>query len=109
MDDRFLMETVAMAGKIMLASGAEVYRVEETMKYMALGIYNKSGFENSSYTKNNPLWLETSVNDKYIGRLPKAMDLATPNTARLSFVSKHGNKFIGGRTKGKFNLVLEFR
>lgn len=81
----------------------------ETMRYMALGIYNKSGFENTSYTNNEPLWLETSVNSSYIGRLPKATDLDTPNIAKLSFVSKHGNKFIGGNTKGKFNLVLEFR
>ena len=34
MNEKLLMETVALAGKIMLASGAEVYRVEETMKYM---------------------------------------------------------------------------
>ncbi len=83
----------------------------ETMRYMALGIYNKSGFENTSYNENEPLWLETNgnKNNTYIGRLPKATDLITPNIAKLSFVSKHGNKFIGGNTKGKFNLVLEFR
>ncbi len=34
MNEKLLMETVALAGKIMMASGAEVYRVEETMKYM---------------------------------------------------------------------------
>ena len=34
MNEKLLMETVALAGKIMLASGAEVYRVEETMRYM---------------------------------------------------------------------------
>ena len=34
MDEKLLMETVALAGKIMMASGSEVYRVEETMKYM---------------------------------------------------------------------------
>lgn len=34
MNEKLLMETVALAGKIMLASGSEVYRVEETMKYM---------------------------------------------------------------------------
>ena len=34
MNERLLMETVALAGKILIASGSEVYRVEETMKYM---------------------------------------------------------------------------
>lgn len=34
MNEKRLMETVALAGKIMLASGSEVYRVEETMRYM---------------------------------------------------------------------------
>lgn len=34
MNEKLLMETVALAGKIMLASGSEVYRVEETMRYM---------------------------------------------------------------------------
>jgi hypothetical protein len=88
---------------------------EETMKYMALGIYSKDNFNNSSYTKDSPLWLETNTNDStndnagYIGTLSKATSLTTPNIGKLSFVSKHGNKFIGGTTKGKFNLVLEFR
>ena len=36
MNEKLLMETVSLAGKIMLASGSEVYRVEETMKYMLL-------------------------------------------------------------------------
>lgn len=102
---------------------------EETMKYMALGIYGKSNFENSSYNASNPLWLETkgsvnknsdinsgessnsdsNANKNYIGRLPKTTTLGTPNTGELSFTSMHGNKFIGGTTKGKFKLVLEFR
>lgn len=102
---------------------------EETMKYMALGIYGKYNFENSSYNASNPLWLETkgsvnknsdinsgessnsdlNANKNYIGRLPKATSLSAPNTGELSFASKHGDKFIGGTTKGKFNLVLEFR
>lgn len=94
---------------------------EETMKYMALGIYNKSNFNNSSYTEESPLWLKNNStnnfnnnsnensNKNYIGRLPKATDLNTPNVAQLSFVSKHGKKFIGGTTKAKFGLTLEFR
>ena len=40
MNEKLLMETVALAGKIMMASGSEVYRVEETMRYML----QKSGY-----------------------------------------------------------------
>ena len=82
---------------------------EETMKYMALGIYNKSNFKNSTYTKDSPLWLGNNSNEEYIGTLPKAASLDSPNSAELSFVSKHGTKFIGGTSKAKFNLILEFR
>ena len=87
---------------------------EETMKYIALGIYNKSNFDNSKYnTKESPLWLVNNStdnsDDKYIGRLPKATDLNTPKSGELSFTSKHGEKFIGGTSRAKFNLVLEFR
>lgn len=34
MDEKVLLEAVVLAGEIMLVSGAEVFRVEETMKYM---------------------------------------------------------------------------
>lgn len=34
MDEKILLEAVVLAGEIMLASGAEVFRVESTMKYM---------------------------------------------------------------------------
>ena len=34
MDEKVLLEAVVLAGEIMLVSGAEVYRVENTMKYM---------------------------------------------------------------------------
>lgn len=40
MNEKLLMETVALAGKIMLSSGSEVFRVEETMKFML----QKSGY-----------------------------------------------------------------
>ena len=32
MDERILLEAVVRAGELMLVSGAEVYRVEDTMK-----------------------------------------------------------------------------
>lgn len=36
MDTQFLMKTAVLAGEIMLRSGAETYRVEDTMKYMIM-------------------------------------------------------------------------
>ena len=40
MDERILLEAVVRAGELMLVSGAEVYRVEDTMKHMLA----RSGF-----------------------------------------------------------------
>ena len=34
MEEKLLLEAVVLAGEIMLVSGAEVFRVEETMRYM---------------------------------------------------------------------------
>ncbi len=34
MNEKLLMETVALAGKIMLSSGSDSYRIEDTMKFM---------------------------------------------------------------------------
>ena len=85
---------------------------EETMTKMALGIYNKLGFNNGSLTEDSPLWLSSTMNitdPLYIGQLSKATSIDSPETGKLSFVSKHGNKFIGGRSKAKFRLIFEFK
>ena len=52
MDEKLLVETVVLAGKIMLSSGAEVYRVEETMKYM---------LKKSSYQMAEPVVFATGL------------------------------------------------
>lgn len=52
MNEKLLMETVALAGKIMMASGSEVYRVEETMRYM---------LQKSSYPVAEALALATGL------------------------------------------------
>lgn len=41
MDDKLLLEAVMLAGEIMLESGSEIYRVEDTMNHML----KKSGYE----------------------------------------------------------------
>lgn len=51
-DEKLLMDTVVLAGKIMLSSGAEVYRVEETMNYM---------LKKSSYQTAEPVVFATGL------------------------------------------------
>lgn len=85
---------------------------EETMKKMALGMYSKEGFNNANHTETSPLWFTSTMNNSNsisIGQLSKANSIGVPETGKLSFVSKHGKKFIGGRSKAKFRLVFEFR
>ena len=43
MDERILLEAVVRAGELMLVSGAEVYRVEDTMKHMLA----RSGYQST--------------------------------------------------------------
>lgn len=81
----------------------------ETMSKMALGIFVESGMnDNNQPTRDNPLWLEDSMQKTVVGILPRATDLSTPYEAKLSFKSKHGEKFNFERVRGKFNLVFRF-
>ena len=52
MEEKLLIETVVLAGKIMLSSGAEVYRVEELMNYM---------LKKSSYRMAEPVVFATGL------------------------------------------------
>lgn len=84
---------------------------EETMSKMALGIYNKTGdWQDSSYEeKNSPLWLYTGMTTgATIGTLERAPSLTSPSTAKIGFNSKHGKKFRGGTSRGKFELRFKF-
>lgn len=84
--------------------------VDESMTKMALGIYHKDGLVDKKIdlTKDNPLWLDESITSTQLGALNKAESLSKPYESKLSFTSKHGKNFIGGRSKGKFNLVFRF-
>lgn len=84
---------------------------EASMKQMALGIYNKDGFKESSYIDDKkPLWLYNNAitTSTTIGTLHRAPSLTSPSTARIGFSSKHGKKFIGGTSRGKFELRFRF-
>lgn len=106
---------VASSGTLQIVSPGTVsdwdnLTTEASMKQMALGIYNKDGFKESSYMdNNNPLWLYTEMTTgTTIGTLNRAPSLTSPSTARIGFSSKHGKKFIGGTSRGKFELRFRF-
>ena len=86
---------------------------QESMSKMALGLFTKSGFtplEDETLTdKENPVWLSNNMTTKTpLGIIERAPSLSEYSEAGLSFTSRHGNEFIGGRTKGKFEIVFEF-
>lgn len=83
---------------------------EDSMTKMALGMYVKSGINGkTSYIKETPLWLvEGQTNEVRIGMLPRAERYDAPYEAKIGFTSKHGKNFMGGTSKGKFNLVFKF-
>lgn len=82
---------------------------EESMSKMALGIYNSSGLIGATSNADNPVWLTTNIQKTNLGILQrKDITSGDPAEARLSLVSKHGSRFKGGKTKGKFNIIFEF-
>ena len=83
---------------------------QDSMTKMALGMYVKSGLTGRpQYIKEDPLWLKPNeVNDVPLGIIPNAESSNKPYECKLSFTSKHGKNFIGGRAKGKFNLIFRF-
>ena len=107
---------VASSGSLQIVSPGTVTNwddltTEDSMKQMALGIYNKDGFKESSYIDDKkPLWLYNNAitTSTTIGTLHRAPSLTSPSTARIGFSSKHGKKFIGGTSRGKFELRFRF-
>ncbi|WP_297713311.1 immunoglobulin-like domain-containing protein [Clostridium sp.] len=85
---------------------------DETMRKMALGMYHKSGLDDTQSaieSKENPLWLTDNMNtEKLLGTLPRATKISEPSEVKLSFTSKHGKNFKGGTATGKFDLVFKF-
>ena len=84
---------------------------ENTMSKMALGIYQKDGFTDNTYTKDKPFWLiPDEVTNNYIGTLPsKERGAEEPAIGRLTFTAKHGEIFNFGKTNGQFKISFEFR
>lgn len=84
---------------------------EDSMSKLALGMFVDSGINGDNLkSRENPLWFSNNMTtETHLGTLPRSSSLNTYNEAKLSFTSKHGNNFKGGRSKGKFELVFEFR
>ena len=85
---------------------------EDAIKKMALGLYAKDGVAGRPvHTKENPLWIKPGFDTKTeLGIIPPAESKNNPYEAKLSFTAKHAKpeNFIGGRAKGKFELVFIF-
>lgn len=96
----------------------DILSPEESMKQMALGIYYTSSSNSTLSTvydrKDSPLWLvekgETGATTKTkLGTLKrKATTTSASTEAVFTFTSKHGPKFQGGTSRGKFDLVFRF-
>ena len=93
MNEKLLMETVALAGKIMMASGSEVYRVEETMKYM---------LQKSSYPVAEALALGTGLfvtlddPDRETLSISRRVPARSNNVNRICAVNEVSRKFCCG-------------
>lgn len=91
---------------------------EQSMEQMALGIYYTSSSNSTLSTaydrKENPLWLvetgeQGATNDVKLGTLKRRATTTSASTeAVFTFTSKHGPKFQGGTSRGKFDLVFRF-
>lgn len=65
---------------------------------------------NSKKDTDGVLWLsEDNDINQYMGTISRAPSLTQSSEAQLSFKGKYGKNFIGGTSKGKFDLIFEFR
>lgn len=93
MDEKILLEAVVLAGEIMLASGAEVYRVEETMRYM---------LRSSSYETTEAVVLATGIfvtldaPDKEPLTIVKRIPARSTNVNRICRVNEISRRFCHG-------------
>lgn len=65
---------------------------------------------NSKKDTDGVLWLsEDNDINQYMGTISRAPSLTESSEAQLSFKGKYGKNFIGGTSKGKFDLIFEFK
>lgn len=94
MNEKLLMETVALAGKIMMASGSEVYRVEETMRYM---------LQKSTYPVAEALALATGLfvtlddPERETLTMTRRVPARSNNINRICAVNEVSRKFCSGQ------------
>lgn len=73
-------------------------------------IESNESTRNSKKDTDGVLWLsEDNDINQYMGTILRAPSLTKSSEAQLSFKGKYGKNFIGGTSKGKFDLIFEFR
>ncbi len=93
MDEKVLLEAVVLAGEIMLVSGAEVYRVENTMKYM-LG---KSSCETAeAVVLATGIFVTLDDPNQELLTMAKRIPARSTNVNRVCRVNDISRRFCGG-------------
>lgn len=93
MDEKILLEAVVLAGEIMLSSGAEVYRVEDTMKYML----RSSRCENTeAIVFATGIFVTLDVPDKEPLTMVKRIPARNTNVNRICLVNEISRRFCQG-------------
>lgn len=93
MDEKILLEAVVLAGEIMLGSGAEVYRVEDTMKYML----RSSRYENAeAVVLATGIFVTLDIPNKEPLTMVKRIPARSTNVNRICRVNEISRRFCHG-------------
>ncbi len=98
MDERILLEAVVRAGELMLVSGAEVYRVEDTMKHMLA----RSGYQSTeTIVLATGIFVSLDDPDREPLTLAKRISQRSCNINRIYRVNDVSRRFCGGCISAK--------
>ena len=93
MDERILLEAVVRAGELMLVSGAEVYRVEDTMKHMLA----RSGYQSTeTIVLATGIFVSLDDPDREPLTLAKRISQRSCNINRIYRVNDVSRRFCSG-------------
>lgn len=100
MDDKnLLLKTSLLAGRIMMESGSEAYRVEDTMQRIA---QNSEKFDTESYVTATGIFM--SINDESTSQMTQARNRSI-NLAKIDAT----NRFSREYAEGKISLAQLYR
>ena len=98
MDERILLEAVVRAGELMLVSGAEVYRVEDTMKHMLA----RSGYQSTeTIVLATGIFVSLDDPDREPLTLAKRISQRSCNINRIYRVNDVSRRFCSGCISAK--------